>query len=277
MKHLLLVSTPILLSSCLTTTFHDTLVRARLDGPLPSTPVYVPSSDTSRFQVQGSLSLDATSSPRIKVQLIEPNKEDDVGNTGFGKQVDWTRDDVSASGEVSLLLANQVRLFGGFQGNLDARASWFGGGFTFGKLDALELSIAGGTTTIGRELTGYRVIKKVDDCQGDDFDCTPSTETTHGADTTIRERDDVAFTRLKATLARRGGGPWGEISYTTYNSVAHTIEGGWTYDVESFLFGAGWAFPVPVGHLVVGVRTETLGKDLNPSAVFQWTGAMSLD
>lgn len=277
MKRILLPAVPLLLSSCLSTTFHDTLVKASLEGPIPRPPVHLPSTDSGTFQIQGSLAIDATPMPEHDVQLLDPDKKDDIGNTGHGRDVEWTHGPVSASGEASLLLGRYWRLFAGFQGDLHAKASWFGAGLTLGRTNVLELSASGGSTAIKRELSGYREIALTEDCDGDELGCTPSSQTTRNPDTTMWDREDVSFTRFAATFARRGGGPWGEAAFTTYEGLAHTIEGNWDYDAESLMLGAGWAFPTPYGMLAVGARAETIGESANPSAVFQWTGSMALD
>jgi len=278
MKQILLLSaSPLLLASCLSTTFHDTLVRASLEGPIPRSPVHLPSPDSGTFQVQGNLSIDANPDPKRDVQLLDPDQKDDAGNTGHGRKVDWTHGPVTASAEASVLLGRHVRLFGGYQGDLHAKATWFGGGLSFGRVHVVELSLASGHTAVERELSGYRETVLTDDCTDGSLGCVPASSSSRGADTTMWDREDVPFTRVSATLAHRGGGPWGELAMTTFKGLAHTVEGNWDYDAESILFGAGWAFPTPYGMLAVGGRAETLGESLNPSAVIQWTGSMSLD
>lgn len=277
MKRILLPAVPLLLSSCLTTTFHDTLVKASLEGPLPSLPVHLPSTDSATFQIQGNLAINATPMPTLDVQLIDPDKKDDIGNTGHGREVEWTRGPVSASGEASVLLGRHWRLFAGLQGDMHAKATWFGAGLSLGKQNVLELSASGGNSAIKRELTGYREIVLTEDCDGEELGCVPNADRTRNPDTTMWDREDVSFTRFGATFARRGGGPWGEAAFTTFEGLAHTIEGNWDYDAESLMFGAGWAFPTRYGMLAVGARAETIGESASPSAVFQWTGTMPLD
>lgn len=279
MKTPLVLSGAILvLTGCNTVTFQDTLVRAELEGPLPHPPVHLPGRDSSTFRLQGSLALSATTPDPVDVQLLRPDQSDGSGNSGHGRVTTWDQGVVSGSGEVSLLLGNHVRVFGGLQGDLHKKAHWFGAGVLLGKKRPLEIALANGRTSLARELTGYRVTTLTDNCPETDSNrCIPNSESFRGTDTTEWDRTDVRFTRFSLTWTPRGGGPWAEFALTSFDALARTIEGGWTYDGESYQFGAGYAFATPAGFLVAGARAQSLGEGISPSLVLQFTGDVPLE
>lgn len=273
----LLPGTALVLCACNTVTFQDTLVRAKLDGPLPRPPVHLPGRDSGSFSIQGSLALSVSSSDPVDVQLIQPDQSDDVGNEGHGRETTWDPGVVSGSGEVSLLMGKHVRAFAGMQGDLNKKASWIGGGLLLGNRRPLGVDLAVGRTTIARELQGYRITTLTDNCYEVDPECVPNSERFVAPDTTVWDRTEASFTRFALTWSPRGGGPWAEFAYTKFGDLARTIEGGWKYDGESYLFGAGYAYATPVGFLVGGIRAESLGEGIAPSLLLQFTGDVPLD
>lgn len=265
------------LSSCLSTTYQDTLIRAALDGPLPRPPVHLPNRDTSGLALQGSISISASGTEH-EVTLKNPDQSDGEGNWGHGRDVTWSHEAVMGSGEVSLLAGRHLRLFAGAQGDLATNALWAGAGIVLGRRIPLELSLSLGSTSLERELEGVRVTTLTDDCaEYDDLGCVPASSSSTGPDTTTWDRTDISFTRIGITLSRRDRGPWGEIAWTSLDKVARTVEGNWTYDATSLMLGGGWAFATPVGRLVAGARAETLGESFDPSLLLQWTGDLPLD
>jgi len=276
---ILLPLLPVLLTACVTTTFQDTLVRASLDGPLPRAPVHLPGRDSSSMAIQGAFAFTATPQPRYDVTLIQPDKSDKDGNEGHGREVRWNHEVLMGSGEISLLAGRHVRLFAGAQGDLDKKAGWGGVGILLGRRTPLEIGIAMGSTTVSRELTGHRQTTRTDDCADTNHDgvCDVVKTVIPGSDTTVWDRAQVPFTRVSLTLSPREGGPWGELGYTSFKEVAHTVEGGWQYGAESYQVGAGWSFPTPAGSVVAGGRIETLGESVVPSLLVQWTGELPLD
>lgn len=273
-----LAGTAMVLSACNTVTFQDNLVRAQLEGPLPRPPVHLPRRDSSSFGLQGSLALSISSSEPADVKLLEPDQEDDVGNSGHGRETTWDNGMVSGSGEISLLMGRHVRLFAGLQGDLDKKASWLGAGVLLGTRRPLGIDISMGRTTLARELSGYRVTTLTDNCwEVDRPDCVPTSESYVAPDTTVWDRTEATFTRFALTWSPRGGGPWGEFAFTKFGDLARTIQGGWKYDGESYQLGAGYAYATPAGFLVTGIRGESLGEGIVPSLVFQFTGDVPLD
>lgn len=272
-----LTGAALVLGACNTVTFQDTLVRAKLEGPLPRPPVHLPRRDSSSFGIQGSLALSVSSADPADVQLLEPDQSDNVGNEGHGRETTWDHGVLSGSGEVSLLMGRHVRVFAGMQGDLDKKASWLGGGILLGNRRPLGIDLAVGRTTIARELSGYRVTTLTDNCYDVDRPCVPTSESHVAPDTTVWDRTEAGFTRFSLTWTPRGGGPWAEFAFTKFSDLARTIEGGWKYDGESFQFGAGYAYATPAGFLVAGARAESLGEGISPSLVFQFTGDVPLD
>lgn len=273
----ILAGAVLVLTACNTVTFQDTLVRAQLEGPLPRPPVHLPGRDSAKFGLQGSLALSVSSSDPSDVKLLEPDKDDGYGNSGHGKETTWDHGAVSGSGEVSLLAGRHLRVFAGMQGDLNKKASWVGAGVLLGNRRPLGIDIAVGRTTLARELLGYRVTTLTDNCYDVDRVCVPNSESYVAPDTTVWDRTEASFTRFSLTWSPRGGGPWGEFAFTKFQDLARTIQGGWNYDGESYQFGAGYAYPTPVGFLVAGIRAESLGEGITPSLLFQFTGDVPLD
>ncbi|MCB9496092.1 MAG: hypothetical protein H6686_04305 [Fibrobacteria bacterium] len=266
-----------LLTSCLNATFHDTLVRAELEGPLPHAPVHLPGPD-SGFAVQTSLAVNVSPTDRIEIQLLEPDKKDPDDNTGHARSVHWNRELVQGSGEVSVFLGRSIRLLGGIQGDLEKKSLWGGAGILLGKRYPLEIGFTAGNTSISRELEGNRITVLSEDCRDAELGtCSPSSQSFYGSDSTTWDRTDVPFNTISVTWSRRGGGPWLEGSRTQFTRLARTVEGDWTYDATNLRIGGGWTFPMELGTFVAGARVESMGEGLNPSLVAQWTGLFPLD
>lgn len=273
----LLLLTPVfLLASCISTTYQDTLIRAELEGPLPRPPVHLPGKD-SGFSIQGSLVLTGSPQSKHDVSLEEPDQTDGNGNWGHGRKVTWLQQPLMGSGEISLLYGGHLRGFLGLQGDLHAKAVWGGAGLVLGRKYPLEIAVSTGKTTLDRELEGVRQTTITETCDDDSWGCTPQTKVIEGQVETEWDRSEVAFNRLALTWSGKDGGPWGEFALTSYTNLARTIEGNWKYDGSSTMVGAGWTFATPYGRLVTGLRAETLGESLDPSALVQWTGDFSLD
>jgi len=274
---ILLATSSLFFASCVTTTFQDTLVRAELEGPLPRSPVHLMGADTN-FRMQGSVAFTVSPTTKYSVTLKNPDQSDDNGNSGHGRIVNWNHEMVMGTGEISILSGNHFRAFAGIQGDLNKNASWLGGGFILGHKYPFEVDATVGTTSLDRQLEGYRTTILTENCNGEDIStCTPSSKQYAAADTTVWDHAGVGFTRIGLTWSRRIDGPYCEFAWTTFSSIAHTIEGEWNYNAMSTLAGAGWAFPTPMGTVVAGGRLESLGETMYPSLHVQWTGEFPLD
>lgn len=271
------------LQACITTTFHDTMLKSQSRAPLPLGAIHVPPRD-SGILLQGSLQVSqgfktsANVTPYLEKPLIK--QESQTSSLEGTSNLQLPAQQFAAQG--SLFLSDHVRLGLFVDGTPSQHALWGELGLRFGHELSIETFVGAGTVPVQStaEWISTSTSKGCDSSLlslgmggGSTWHCID--DTAHQFLQTSKDQDELML-RAGFHLGLRKGGPWIEAQAGAFTLLPTSPMADAKWGASILSASVGWAQPTDYGTATVALRAVGIGDTFVPSASVQWTGEIKL-
>lgn len=243
----------------------STLLRSDLTGTPPIGPVHLPTSKDG-VSFQGNVSIHGNQytdrplgAPDLNKRLPNLNEPIVITTSLDSSKIDGavhlTQDQWVVSGEGSVFLSRNFRLFLGLDGST-SHSFWAGAGFNLGGEWSFEVD-----GSIGSSITTRQELWRIETSTGG--------MNSQTRDTSFVSSDSATFSRIDFIFAKRSGGP--VLAYQMLNLPITKAPNGDEYSRMLHTFTAGYSKSIGFGKLAAFLQTTNTGDSWSPSARVQYT------